>query len=94
VIDAAVIQALGIAPTGQVLIHTPSTGGTPHPCSQYDVVLAVLMGPSQMHVISPAIPVIESNLAQQGIEALLGRDVLAGGALWYNGHGGTLSLAF
>jgi len=94
VIDSAVIRALGIAPTGQALIHTPSTGGTPHPCAQYDVALVMLMGRSQMHVISPAIPVIESNLARQGIEALLGRDVLAGGALWYNGHGGTLSLAF
>ncbi len=94
VIDFAVIKALGIVPTGQVLIHTPSTGGTPHACGQYDVALALLMGPSQVHVISPAIPVIESNLAQQGIQALLGRDILSGGALWYNGQAGTLSVAF
>jgi hypothetical protein len=47
-----------------------------------------------IHIIGTAIPVIEANLSQQGIQALIGRDVLGNGVLWYNGHAGILSLAF
>jgi len=93
VVDSAVIKALGIVATGQILIHTPSTGSASHPCGQYDVALAVLM-PRQVHFVAATIPVIESDLSQQGIQALIGRDVLANAVLWYNGQDKTLSLAF
>lgn len=95
-IDPTVVQALSLVPTGQVPIHTPSTGATPHQCNQYDVSLAILLGGTTpvLCFISDAIPVIESALSHQGIQALIGRDVLAKGVLWYNGHAGTLSIAF
>ena len=40
-IDPAVMQALGLTPTGFVPIVTPSTGSTPHMCEQYDVSIAI-----------------------------------------------------
>ena len=95
VLDSAVIRALALMPTGTAQIHTPSTGSTPHTCNQYDVALAVVMDPSlAIHVVSVTIPILGANLSHQGYQALVGRDVLSSGALWYNGRGGSLSLAF
>src|SRR5689334_6165239 len=51
-IDQTVIAALGLQPTGSVLLHTPSTGSTPHSSSQYDIALALLMENQQIHVHS------------------------------------------
>ncbi len=48
----------------------------------------------QFHVASFVLPVIESRLLNQGFHVLIGRDVLAGGMLIYNGRAGTFSLAF
>ena len=93
-IDLAVIQALGLIPTGTTRILTPSTGAGFHECNVYDVALFVLMGSSQVHTASLTTPIIESKLAVQGFDALIGRDVLSQGLLIYDGKAGTLSLAF
>jgi predicted aspartyl protease len=92
-IDPTVVQALGLVPTGTASIVTPSTGLTPHVCNQYDISLLVLMA-QQFHVASLIIPVFESQLLNQGIHALIGRDVLAGCMFVYNGKASTLSIAF
>jgi hypothetical protein len=94
VIDSSVIQKLGLIPTGVTPILTPSTGSVPHNCNQYDVALWILMGTQGVHRVSLLIPVIEADLSRQGIEGLIGRDVLSKGTLWYNGQQNTLSLAF
>jgi hypothetical protein len=93
-IDSAVIAKLGILPSGIVQVHTPSTGGTPRSCNQFDVSLFVLMDGNQVHVPSSVIPVIESDLSQQGIQALIGRDVLNQGVLHYDGLQHCATLAF
>ncbi len=49
--------------------------------------------PPQFHA-SMTIPVIESQLLNQGFHALIGRDVLSSGMLVYNGKASTISLAF
>ncbi|MGA2066094.1 MAG: hypothetical protein ABSG86_14060 [Thermoguttaceae bacterium] len=92
-IDSSVVQALGLLPTGTTNVLAPSTGTVPHVCNQYDISLMILMAP-QLHVASMTIPVIESQLLSQGIHALIGRDVLAGGMFVYNGKANTISLAF
>ena len=92
-IDPAVMQSLGLTPTGFVPIITPSTGTTPHMCEQYDVAIAVLLRGSAVHIID-TLPVIASPLAHQGHEALIGRDVLSRAILIYNGHEGNLTLCF
>ena len=87
------VQSLGLLPTGTTEILTPSTGTVPHVCNQYDISLVLLM-PPQLHVASATIPVIEAQLSNQGLHAIIGRDVLATGLLVFNGRAGTISLAF
>lgn len=84
-IDAGIIQQLQLSPSGIVSIHTPSTSaGQTHPCDQYDVSLAI-PHPALSRIFS-AIPVIESQLAHQGIDGLFGRDILDQCVLIYSGE--------
>jgi len=94
VVDAAIIRSLSLLPTGTISIFTPSTGAVPHRCNQYDVAIAMLMEPTQVHVVSVTIPVIEAHLGAHNYQALIGRDVLAQALLVYNGRSGSLSMAF
>ena len=94
-VDPALISALGITPTGSIQVHTPSTGATPHTASQYDVSLVIPGAtagtpPYVLHTIA----VTEAALATQGIDALIGRDVLDGCVLTYNGTIKLFTLAF
>lgn len=92
-IDPAVLTALSLSPTGQTTIHTPSTTvGQPHPCSTYDIHFT-LSHPALSFYIS-ALPVIQSSLHHQGIQALIGRDVLANCLFIYDGRAGLYILGF
>ena len=93
-VDPTVIRKLGLTPSGTAQVHTPSTGGTPHNCNQFDIALYVIMDGNQVHVPSVIIPVIESDLNQQGIQALIGRDILNQSVLHYDGPQRSVSLAF
>jgi hypothetical protein len=83
-VDSSIIQALQLVPTGTVGIRTPSSGTQVHQCNQYDVGIGLPMRHG-FHLMTLVIPVVEANLAPQGIQALLGRDVLANCVLTYNG---------
>jgi hypothetical protein len=91
-VDPTCLATLGLSPTGQMPIHTPSTSGTPHLCDVYDVSLVLLHPNLQLGI--RALPVIASNLSVQGIQALVGRDVLARCLFVYDGVAGIFSLAF
>lgn len=92
-LDSWVIHALGLMPSGSVDIHTPSTqAGNAHACNQYDVQLTI-PHPSLSYSFH-AIPVIESSFSHQGIDGLLGRDVLASCLFIYNGELGVHTLSF
>ena len=91
-IDPTIIQQLGMPPSGSTLIHTPSTSGAPHPCNQYDVSL-IFVHPKITFTFH-ALPVVETSLASQGIQGLLGRDVLAECLFIYDGASGNYTLAF
>lgn len=93
-VDPTVLQALKIPPTGQASIFTPSTGASPAAANQYDVSLVILTSNQHAPLIHPAIPVIASELAANGIQVLLGRDVLGGCLLTYDGLHGLFSLAY
>jgi hypothetical protein len=95
-VDLSVVQSLGLLPTGIANIFTPSTGAVPHTCNQYDISLGIVMSPQQVHLASATISVLEARLLMQGqgIHALIGRDVLAGGLFVFNGKANTFSLAF
>lgn len=91
-LDQAVIAALGLVPTGTIPIHTPSTQGTAHVCNQYDVRITLVHPKLSLHI--PALPVIDAGLATQGIQALIGRDVLERCLFIYNGQDNYFSLSF
>lgn len=60
---------------------------------QFDVAF-ILSLPGGMHYTFHALPVVCASLVGQGIDALIGRDVLARGILYYDGFGGTFTLGF
>ena len=74
---------------------TPSTGSTPKLADQFDISLIILAALNMAPLIHHNIPVVESELlAMQGFHVLLGRDVLRGCLLHYDGLGGLFSLAY
>lgn len=82
-IDPGVLQSLNLSPTGTIPMLTPSTGATPHNTNQYDVSI-LLVHPKNVFPFHN-LPIIESQLAVQGIQALIGRDILKECVLVYNG---------
>ena len=91
-VDPSIISGLGLTPTGTTPIHTPSTGLAPHMCNQYDVQITILH--PRLHRVFSAIAVIEADLSAQGIQGLLGRDVLAECHFTYNGEANIYTLGF
>lgn len=86
-IDPSVLTALGLTPTGTILVSSPTTGATPQVVNQYDVAF-VIPAPSGAPLFSQTLPVIASELfAAQGFHALIGRDILSQCVFVYNGSG-------
>lgn len=95
VMDPGLIAPLGLTPTGSTPIHTPSTGAGSLTCDEYDVLLHIpAAGPFGFGHIIEAMPVIIADLRSQGIDGLIGRDVLAKCILIMNGPAGRATLAF
>jgi hypothetical protein len=91
-LDPSIIDPLGLTPSGAVGVHTPSTQGSPVMMEQFDVKLIV---PHQtLSRVFPAVAVSKCGLKGQGIDGLLGRDILAHCLLVYNGEVGFYTLAF
>lgn len=94
-LDLTVIRQLGLQPTGSVPVHTASTAGAPQLRYQFDVALWLAPQPgAKPHNIRLTIPVIEADLAGQGIELLIGRNVLDQCLFVYDGPSSRVTLAF
>ena len=91
-IDSQILASLAIAPTGTAPIHTPSTGGVPYTCSQYDVSI-IIFDVVQNHTL-PVVPIIESDFTAQGIDGLLRRDILSKMLLIYDGKAARFTLSY
>jgi predicted aspartyl protease len=91
-IDPAVINGLQIQPTGSMSVLTPSTGATPHQANTFDV--SVTIPVAGVTFALGALQVFEAALNVQGIQALIGRDVLANCLFVYDGRAKIFSLAF
>ena len=93
-IDDRHIQALGLSPTGTTLMHTPSTGATPVSVPLYDIELAITgHAGAGVHAL-PSMPVMGCSFGAQGIDGLLGRDLLARGRLIYSGLDNIVMISF
>ncbi len=91
-IDTNIIKKLGIMPTGTVSVHTPSTGATPKEMDLYAVSMFI-SGYGPMKVIQ-AMPVIATDFSSQGIDGLLGRDVLSHAHMTYDGMMDIVTISF
>jgi len=95
VVDPSVLAALDLNPTGDLDIHTPSTEGISVKASTYDVQFGIYaIRPGDPHFVSETVQVASAVLANQGIHALIGRDILASCVLIYNGADGYFTLAY
>jgi hypothetical protein len=95
VVDPDLIQGLGLQPTGRTGISTPSTpAGSFHLCDQYDVSLFIPAAVGTGGYFIEALPIITTHLRSQGINGLIGRDVLNACTLIYNGSASIFTLAY
>lgn len=92
-VDPSLMSKLGIAPTGVVGIQTPSTAGGSHQCNQYDAAIYI-PGGNNIGFWVEALPIVETSLASQGIEGLIGRDIINRCTLVYNGSANLVTLAY
>lgn len=92
-VDPNLIRPLGLQPTGSVAIMTPSTQGATHSCNQYDAAVYIPNGSSGGFLIE-ALPILETQLSAQGIDGLIGRDIINRCTLIYNGSANMISLAY
>jgi hypothetical protein len=76
-------------------IHTPSTDGVPASTPTYDVTIVIAAGrQGDAHFVSDTVRVAASNLNCQGIQVLIGTDILKKCILTYNGSDENFTLAW
>ena len=92
-IDHKFVGLLGLSPTGSVNVLTPSTGAVPHVMPSYDVALYFIGLNNAAHSIGVH-SVTACDLSAQGIDGLIGRDILANASLTYFGPGSMCHLSF
>jgi len=92
-VDDTFIAQLGLQPTGVVPIMTPSTGSNLHHCNQFDVSLFIPGNSGGGHLI-PALPIIATHLKNQGIDGLIGRDIIDNCTFIYNGTAKYFTLGY
>ena len=92
-LDPWIIERLKLSPSGTVDIHTPSTDAQhAYNCQQYDI--SLMIPHPNINRIFGAVCAIESHLRHQGIDGLLGRDLLSQCLFIYNGELNTYTLSF
>ena len=87
VIDREIPKAFNLKHHGITTIATPSSSA--HNCLTYDIDL--VLPSNKLHIQN--FQVIESNLKHQGIDGLLGRDILKNMLLLYHGYSNQYTLA-
>jgi len=95
-IDKSILAQLQLTPKGQTAIHTPSTQNTPVPANLFDIAMVILGATAAApfaHMIA-ALAVIDGDFKPQGIDGLLGRDVLASARVIYSGSDQIFMMSF
>ncbi len=94
-VDPDLVSSLGLTATGAVMMETPSTAGVPVSCPLYDVAVVIPSGrATDSHFVIGALPIMETQLKAQGIDGLLGRDVLSECVLISNGPASQMVLSY
>ena len=90
-----VFRELDVQRFGTISVRTPSTRpGQPHVADQFDISLVLVSGVEQ--VIIPSVHAIASEDfdGEDGVQGILGRDVLSRCVFTYSGPESTFGLAF
>ncbi len=91
-VDLDLIVPLGLPRINSVLISTPSTGGKPATRDQFDASVIIQGNSPDVSYLVAAIPIIATHFRSQGIDGLIGRDVIDLCMLVYNGPARTVTL--
>jgi hypothetical protein len=94
-IDPQVFETLGLTPTGLLDMVTPSTGAGVHTTDTYDVdfLIGAANGETPLQITN--LRVCASQLfLNQGINALIGRDILSKCLMVYNGTINSFTMSF
>ncbi|MBX3362873.1 MAG: hypothetical protein KF912_00395 [Phycisphaeraceae bacterium] len=92
-IDPSVIPPLGLHPASVMQAHTPSTDGQPIEMPVYDLSIWLYHAKSK-HTLVRSFPVACAGLRSQGIDMLLGRDMLNECLLIYDGPARKYTISF
>lgn len=94
-VDASALAPLGLTPTGQMPISTPSTQGVPASFDTFDVLLLIPGADGATPLVFQTIPLVAlPSFAGPNYQGLIGRDVLASCILHYNGVTNLFELAY
>lgn len=95
-IEPEVLNILGLTPTGTIELVTPSTGAGTHTTNTYDVDFTIAgTTPNDSTLVLENLRITSSQLfLQQGIHALIGRDILSRCILIYNGSIAHFTLSY
>jgi hypothetical protein len=93
-LDSQIITRLALTPTGSIPGHTPSTGTTPYNFSQFDISLIIPLQSPTLIIRFACVPIIAADLASQGLQALIGRDILRLSLFVYDGQEGIFTISF
>jgi hypothetical protein len=93
-IDQSVIESLELKPVGKRKVLTPSTPkDKPHVCNEYAVSISLHHKGDQQTVYYGTMVVIETEFhTEEGIHAMVGRDILRSHDFFYSGRSGTFTL--
>lgn len=92
-VDPAIVAPLGLTPVSFSPVLTPSTAGVPVMQPVYDVSIW-MYHPQTKHVWERSFPVLCASLRSQGIDMLLGRDILSECLLVLDGRANQFAIAF
>jgi predicted aspartyl protease len=93
-VDPSIVAGLGLTPTGQAQMCTPSTGTTPHVADQYDVSIVIPCSDKQPLIQQTIAVACVQLVAPQGFHVLIGRDILRHCVFTYDGARKLFILAY
>lgn len=90
----SIFDRLGLTPFGRIAVQTPSTKtGTAHYCDRFDVSVDLVSGMT-VHRLPSVKAIAVDELDDNGMGAIIGRDILQICMFQYDGRGRQFSLAF
>jgi hypothetical protein len=91
-LDPAVISRLKLRQDGQTELITPTSGSDGTPARQFRCCAVLRVDGIEMEW--PDLLVTEAPMANQGVDGLMGRDLLRSLAIFWDGIAGSATLAF